>query len=122
MRDIRSRIGQPPGLELSDQQIQDLAARRLESILDPRVIDPTLLERLRKADADMPSVTTKPSSELLYTFDHTTIYERIWGYDFGSDSKALQVYIGYLRRKTEEEGEPRLLHTVRGVGYTVRPA
>jgi len=52
--------------------------------------------------------------------DHVTIYERIWGYDFGADSKALQVYIGYLRRKTEEAGEPRIVHTVRGVGYTVR--
>lgn len=52
--------------------------------------------------------------------DHVTIYERIWGYDFGADSKALQVYIGYLRRKTEEAGESRIVHTVRGVGYTVR--
>jgi two-component system response regulator MprA len=52
--------------------------------------------------------------------DHTTIYERIWNYDFGPDSKNLAVYIGYLRRKTEAEGEPRLVHTVRGVGYTVR--
>jgi two-component system response regulator MprA len=51
---------------------------------------------------------------------HTTIYERIWNYDFGPDSKNLAVYIGYLRRKTEAEGEPRLVHTVRGVGYTVR--
>jgi len=54
--------------------------------------------------------------------DHATIYDRIWGYDFGPDSKALQVYIGYLRRKTEEGGESRLVHTVRGVGYTVRPS
>ncbi|MEM9517533.1 MAG: response regulator transcription factor [Actinomycetota bacterium] len=53
--------------------------------------------------------------------DHSTIYERIWHYDFGPDSKNLAVYIGYLRRKTEAEGEPRLVHTVRGVGYTVRP-
>jgi two-component system response regulator MprA len=52
--------------------------------------------------------------------DHTTIYERIWNYDFGPDSKNLAVYIGYLRRKTEESGSPRLIHTVRGVGYTAR--
>lgn len=52
--------------------------------------------------------------------DHPTIYERIWGYDFGADSKALQVYIGYLRRKTEDAGESRIVHTVRGVGYTLR--
>ncbi|MCB1248220.1 MAG: response regulator transcription factor [Acidimicrobiales bacterium] len=48
------------------------------------------------------------------------IYERIWGYDFGTTSKSLEVYVGYLRRKTEEAGEPRLIHTVRGVGYVLR--
>jgi two-component system response regulator MprA len=48
------------------------------------------------------------------------IYERVWGYDFGATSNALWVYIGYLRRKLEEGGEPRLLHTVRGVGYALR--
>jgi two-component system response regulator MprA len=52
--------------------------------------------------------------------DHTTIYERIWGYDFGPDSKNLAVYISYLRRKLEEPGESKLIHTVRGVGYTAR--
>ena len=53
---------------------------------------------------------------------HSTIYERIWGYDFGSESKSLAVYIGYLRRKTEEDGAARLIQTVRGVGYTLRPS
>lgn len=53
---------------------------------------------------------------------HSQIYEMVWGYDFGPDSKSLAVYIGYLRRKTEEGGEPRLVHTVRGVGYTLRPS
>jgi two-component system response regulator MprA len=48
------------------------------------------------------------------------IYERVWGYDFGATSNALWVYIGYLRRKLEEAGEPRLLQTVRGVGYALR--
>ena len=48
------------------------------------------------------------------------IYERVWGYDFGATSNALWVYIGYLRRKLEEGGEPRLLQTVRGVGYAFR--
>ena len=48
------------------------------------------------------------------------IFERVWGYDFGSTSNALGVYIGYLRRKTEAGSEPRLLHTVRGVGYVLR--
>lgn len=50
----------------------------------------------------------------------TTIFERVWGYDFGPTSNALGVYVGYLRRKLEADGEPRLLHTVRGVGYALR--
>jgi two-component system, OmpR family, response regulator MprA len=48
------------------------------------------------------------------------IYERVWGYDFSHTSNALDVYVGYLRRKTEGEDEPRLLHTVRGTGYVLR--
>ncbi|HTZ06591.1 MAG TPA: response regulator transcription factor [Gaiellaceae bacterium] len=48
------------------------------------------------------------------------IYERVWGYDFSHSSNALDVYVGYLRRKTEGEDEPRLIHTVRGTGYVLR--
>jgi two-component system response regulator MprA len=48
------------------------------------------------------------------------IFERVWGYDFGPSSNSLEVYVGYLRRKTEAAGEPRLIHTIRGVGYVLR--
>ena len=48
------------------------------------------------------------------------ILEEVWGYDFPTSGNALEVYVGYLRRKTEAEGEPRLIHTVRGVGYVLR--
>ena len=48
------------------------------------------------------------------------IYEEIWGYDFETTSNSLDVYIGYLRRKTEVAGRPRVVHTVRGVGYVAR--
>jgi two-component system response regulator MprA len=48
------------------------------------------------------------------------LYEEIWGYNFETGSKSLDVYIGYLRRKTEENGESRIVHTLRGVGYTVK--
>jgi two-component system response regulator MprA len=48
------------------------------------------------------------------------IFENVWGYDFGPASNSLEVYVGYLRRKTEAAGEERLLHTVRGVGYVLR--
>ncbi len=58
------------------------------------------------------------NSEIVLQRD--VIYERIWGYDFETTSNSLDVYIGYLRRKTEAGGEPRLIHTVRGVGYVAR--
>ena len=48
------------------------------------------------------------------------IFERVWGYDFGPTSNSLEVYVGYLRRKTEAAGERRLIHTARGVGYVLR--
>jgi two-component system response regulator MprA len=51
-----------------------------------------------------------------------TIFDHVWGYDFGPASNSLEVYIGYLRRKTEAAEEPRLVHTVRGVGYVLRSA
>jgi len=50
----------------------------------------------------------------------TAMFEQVWGYDFGSASNGLDVYVSYLRRKLEADGEPRLLHTVRGVGYVLR--
>ena len=49
-----------------------------------------------------------------------TIFDRVWGFDLAATSNSLTVYIGYLRRKTEAGGEPRLIHTVRGVGYVLR--
>ena len=48
------------------------------------------------------------------------LFERVWGYDFDGQSNVLDVYVGHLRNKLEAEGEPRLLHTVRGVGYVLR--
>ena len=50
------------------------------------------------------------------------IFERVWGYDFGFGSNSLDVYIGYLRRKTEQGDKPRLIQTIRGVGYALREA
>jgi two-component system response regulator MprA len=52
--------------------------------------------------------------------ERSVVFEQVWGYDFGATSNVLGVYMGYLRRKTEAEGEPRILHTVRGVGYILR--
>ena len=54
--------------------------------------------------------------------DRSFILEEVWGYDFPTTANSLEVYVGYLRRKTEAEGEPRLIHTVRGVGYVLKEA
>ena len=72
---------------------------------------------LSKTEFDLLELLVRNSGIVL---DQTTIYEHIWGYDFGPDSKNLAVYIGYLRRKIDTEGRQPLIHTVRGVGYTVR--
>jgi two-component system response regulator MprA len=71
---------------------------------------------------------TKTEFELLHLFmrhprqvlTRSQIFESVWDYDFGPSSNALEVYIGYLRRKTEADGEPRLIQTARGVGYALR--
>ncbi len=81
------------------------------------------------ARAGRPLVLTKTEHELLELFlrhprqvlHRDRILREVWGYDFDPGSNTLEVYVGYLRRKTEEGGEPRLLHTVRGVGYVLRP-
>jgi two-component system response regulator MprA len=74
---------------------------------------------LSKTEFDLLELLVRNAGIVL---DRTTIYQRIWGYEFGADSKNLAVYIGYLRRKLEQAGARGLIHTVRGVGYSVRPA
>jgi len=89
------------------------------------VLDPTRRQAWR---ADRELDLTKTEFDLLELLMYNAgvvvprdvIYERIWGYDFETSSKSLDVYIGYLRRKTEADGERRLIHTVRGVGYSIR--
>ncbi|CEI33176.1 Response regulator MprA [Propionibacterium freudenreichii] len=71
---------------------------------------------------------TRTEFALLQTFmehpgkvlDRSWLLNEVWGFDFPATANSLEVYIGYLRRKTEQEGEPRLIHTVRGVGYVLR--
>jgi two-component system response regulator MprA len=94
-------------------------------VLDDLVIEPAG-RRVRRGSRELDlSKTEFDLLELLVrnagiVLDHSTIYERIWNYDFGPDSKNLAVYIGYLRRKIEDEGGSRLIHTIRGVGYSAR--
>ena len=107
----RVRGDEPEGIEpvqLSDLRI-DPTARRVWR--GGREVE------LSKTEFDLLELLVRNQGIVL---DHSTIYDRIWGYDFGPDSKNLAVYISYLRRKLEGEGEGKLIHTVRGVGYTVR--
>ena len=98
----------PAELAVGDLRL-DAAARR--AFRGSREIE------LSKTEFDLLELLVRNKGIVL---DHSTIYDRIWHYDFGPDSKNLAVYIGYLRRKTELDGEPRIVHTVRGVGYTAR--
>lgn len=95
-------------LRLGDLRIDEAARRAWRN---DRELD------LTKTEFDLLELLVRNAGVVL---THTKIFEDIWGYDFGPDSKALTVYIGYLRRKTEEDGEQRIIHTVRGVGYTAR--
>ena len=90
-------------------------------------LDPATREVHRGGD---PIELTRTEFSLLELFllnprqvlTRSIIFERVWGYDFGFGSNSLDVYIGYLRRKTEQGGKPRLIQTVRGVGYALREA
>jgi two-component system response regulator MprA len=100
--------GQRELLRFEDLELDPLAheARRGERLLELTRTEFLLLELLMN----------HPRQVLI----RSTIFDRVWGYDFGPASNSLEVYIGYLRRKTEAAGEHRLLHTVRGVGYVLR--
>ncbi|MFC3999856.1 response regulator transcription factor [Nocardiopsis sediminis] len=101
--------GPEPLLQVDDLRL-DPAARRVWR--GEREVE------LSKTEFDLLELLVRNAGIVL---DHATIYDRIWGYDFGPESKNLAVYISYLRRKLEPAGAPQLIQTVRGVGYTVRP-
>ena len=92
-----------------DDLVLDAAARTV--LRGERVVD------LTKTEFDLLELLVGNSGIVL---TREQIYERIWGYDFGTTSNSLDVYVGYLRRKTEAGGESRIIHTVRGVGYVAR--
>jgi len=88
-------------------------------------LNPTTREVWR---GDRPLRLTRTEFAILEAFlrhprqvlSRAALFEQVWGYDFGEASNSIHVYLGYLRRKLEAEGEPRLLHTVRGVGFVLR--
>jgi two-component system response regulator MprA len=88
--------------------------------LDPGTRDVTRSERalrLTRTEFSLLELLLRHPRQVL---PRERILEEVWGYDFPTTANSLEVYIGYLRRKTEAEGEPRLIHTVRGVGYVAR--
>ncbi|MFE0730774.1 response regulator transcription factor [Streptomyces antibioticus] len=99
------------------------AGRRLEAAglrMDPQARRAWRGEReleLTRTEFELLELLVRNAGVVL---DHATIYDRIWGYDFGPGSKNLAVYVGYLRRKLDHPGAPPLIHTVRGVGYVLR--
>jgi two-component system response regulator MprA len=95
-------------LQVADLRIDPLARR---------VWRGTTEIELSKTEFDLLELLVRNTGIVL---DHSLIYERIWNYDFGPDSKNLAVYISYLRRKIDLDDLPKLIHTVRGVGYTLR--
>jgi two-component system response regulator MprA len=104
----RSGYGEEKRIQVGDLVIDEAAraARRGDRELE-----------LTRTEFDLLCLLARNAGIVL---SQSTIYDRIWGYDFGPDSKNLTVYVGYLRRKLEGDGQSRLIHTVRGVGYTVR--
>jgi two-component system, OmpR family, response regulator MprA len=108
LRRASYRDGDGSRIEVGDLRIDEAARRAWRGDRE--------LE-LTKTEFDLLALLARNAGIVL---EHSTIYDRIWGYDFGPESKALAVYIGYLRRKTELDGAARLIHTVRGVGYTLR--
>jgi two-component system response regulator MprA len=111
---VRALLRRPaPIVSEAPMQVADLT-------LDPATRSVTRGDRsieLTKLEFDLLELLVRNAGIVL---GRDVIYERIWGYDFGTGSKSLDVYVGYLRRKTEEGDDPRLIHTVRGVGYTLR--
>ncbi|MEU3899465.1 response regulator transcription factor [Streptomyces sp. NPDC045251] len=104
-------------------QEPDAAARYLEAAglrMDPRARrawrDGRELE-LTRTEFELLELLVRNAGVVL---EHSTIYDRIWGYDFGPGSKNLAVYVGYLRRKLDQPGTPQPIQTVRGVGYVLR--
>ncbi|TVU82725.1 response regulator transcription factor [Corynebacterium aurimucosum] len=132
-------LPKPFALEELLARVRSLVRRAAaESISKQQPVETQLSFEDLKLDADTREVTrgdrqislTRTEFALLRllmenprkVLSRNTILEEVWGYDFPTSGNALEVYIGYLRKKTEEDGEPRLIHTVRGVGYVMREA
>ncbi|WP_430331356.1 response regulator transcription factor [Rhodococcus sp. ACT016] len=113
LRALLRRAAPAPGEESETMQFEDLT------------LDPVTREVTRGGRSISLTRTEFALLEMLMAnprrvLSRSRILEEVWGYDFPTSGNALEVYVGYLRRKTEADGEPRLIHTVRGVGYVLR--
>ncbi len=113
MRALLRRTGPADGAESAALTFSDLS------------LDPVTREVTRGSRSISLTRTEFSLLEMLIhnprrVLSRSRILEEVWGFDFPTSGNALEVYVGYLRRKTEPEGEPRLIHTVRGVGYVLR--
>jgi two-component system response regulator MprA len=108
----RTQAGQPPAERTEDLTLSSLRLAPQAR----RVWWGTTELALSKTEFDLLELMLRNRGQVL---THSTIYDRIWGYDFGPDSNNLAVYISYLRRKLVDAGAPDLIRTVRGVGYAI---
>ncbi len=110
---MRALLRRATGLSGDAHRVGDL-------VLDPEartVVRSGVTIGLTKTEFDLLELLVESAGVVL---SRETIYEHIWGFDFETTSNSLDVYIGYLRRKTEADGQSRIVHTVRGVGYVAR--
>ena len=125
-------VVKPFALEELSARVRSMLRRTLVTEETQNLVVADLVLDLRSRTAHRGSrelILTKTEFDLLellmqnvgIVLERDTLYDRIWGFNFETGSRSLDVYIGYLRRKTEEGGEARILHTIRGVGYIVRP-
>ncbi len=108
LRRVAFHADTPTSTKVGDLTLDDAARRAWRA---DRELD------LTKTEFDLLSALARNAGIVM---THSALYEQVWQYDFGPDSKTLAVYISYLRRKLELAGEATMLHTVRGVGYSLR--
>ena len=111
---VRALLRRAPG------EARQPALEYADLVLDPTTRDVRRGERILELSATEFSLLEMFLLHPRQVLTRNALYQTVWGYDFGASSKSLEVYVGYLRRKMEAGGEPRLLHTVRGVGYVLR--
>lgn len=110
LRALLRRVADPDDVVLAAGPLR-VDVRRRQVVIDGTEIDLTRTEF---------SILELLLRNVDIVLERSTIYDRVWGYDFGDSSRSLDVHVGYLRRKLESTGAPRLIETVRGVGFVLR--